>query len=1276
MGSNTWFGYSLLIAAAQLPGCVEPLEMERERPKRGSVGQELYGLMCDRVGAQSLREDVMGASFAGLCHPDSAGNYAAELDESRLPPLSADARDVAGNRVSLPRQQQRRNYGVARVEALASERDELIEALDALLPDVPLATPLSDCAEAPGSTQSSHDALQQTLAGAVELYNDGTVPALTRAAGDLLERLRDDAAVQRALVTLDARAGYRPDELALGLLRPALAYPRLYELGDALLSTVAQQSDPYAPAGPRRGVAHEAWNKWLEGVQALLREPPGATTTPLASRRDGVLDRQLLSRPRSGEELLWGALTGPGFDLLDTPAADLLIVRRDYRGVAKLRKVNGALPAPFMANPDGEPMLDEYGALMTKDGTAPPRPFGPAGGDGVMRDTFGRALTSDGTPVYQTVDLGGSLAHAAFEDLVPLVAPQVDGGAAALERLLAALPPLLGPRQTMTADGVQFVGFDAAQAPLLDLVHAVGASVAQPEVQQLAHLATSLARERPDVLPRTVGLIRRALELAEQYPGVQLSPTSTFWDEIIELVAEMSRVPGLLEAVLTAMTDPQTQDLQRALVGFLSYRDLFSYQRGEDPTLLNGAPYNLTTASVQDPRTPVDRSLPDTGDNRSLAQRFLQLLHDTNGLPACTKEGAVAHVKLVWPPGRLGVPIELDYPTSPLVGAVCGFLGSRAPDRLPECGILRFDDIAALLVDVLLARYEVTIQDDCLKRLAESPLTALVGGTDAFLEDISGIDGFSTRPTPEGVARLAFFDTPYDSWGGYAGDEYYPQTRDFLADLMDPVGTMVCPSETYVDPNDGTTLEMRRCERFEDTLRGRDPGGMFPLETLGFLDSIKPLAAAFADRDASPLLVKLLDTMHLHWGSADQTPVECDPSLPRTDGRWCSQDGLVAYEPLFVEVLRETELLSELSELAQALKDHTVQQCTGRQADGTCVATQTRDGVQVLAEALRAMLDPVRHRDLANRQGVRTALRNDGTTLPQTTPLHLTLESLRAMDAALSAEPTREAGFEAAVSAGADVFLAVDGEGKEARFVSPLVQRGLPAWLELLTEQVAAHCPNPQSERCTWAFDELTRTARDTLHTPVVATGLDLFEVVRTDTRARDELMRMAAYLLETTSPHGAHAATLAALLDTLQLGGAAETLEPLYRLVVDALAPTAPGRTTAGAVPAAIEVLARFVAPGYDEQGQRRCTSQLDPRRAVGLILERLVTPAASGPAPWTTFMDAARSVNRQRPGSDGPLQREDMANIAEEFAALLLDDSSGLEQVYAVVRQATEGQ
>src|SRR3954468_12209023 len=58
------------------PACVDEFDTARNPPARGTVGEEMYGVICDRVGAQALREDLTGGSFRDLCHRPKGGDFA------------------------------------------------------------------------------------------------------------------------------------------------------------------------------------------------------------------------------------------------------------------------------------------------------------------------------------------------------------------------------------------------------------------------------------------------------------------------------------------------------------------------------------------------------------------------------------------------------------------------------------------------------------------------------------------------------------------------------------------------------------------------------------------------------------------------------------------------------------------------------------------------------------------------------------------------------------------------------------------------------------------------------------------------------------------------------------------------------------------------------------------------------------------------------------------------------------------------------------------------
>src|SRR5579871_2200426 len=90
----------VLLVAGAVAGCTD-FDTTRTTPPRGTLGQELYIALCDRVSAQALPEDIAGASWHAVCHPDASGAFASTVDQGELPPLDPNAVDVAGRPVPL-----------------------------------------------------------------------------------------------------------------------------------------------------------------------------------------------------------------------------------------------------------------------------------------------------------------------------------------------------------------------------------------------------------------------------------------------------------------------------------------------------------------------------------------------------------------------------------------------------------------------------------------------------------------------------------------------------------------------------------------------------------------------------------------------------------------------------------------------------------------------------------------------------------------------------------------------------------------------------------------------------------------------------------------------------------------------------------------------------------------------------------------------------------------------------------------------------------------------
>lgn len=1273
------------LATALGAGCAGEFDTRRATPERGSIGREMYTLVCDRVGAQAIREDVTGSSFHAVCHADGSGQFADEVDRTKIPPLDPYARDVNGKPVAIEQQQKNRDRRIARIEALARRRDDLIAAFDAALTGENVGTrdldnpdPKKSCGPSPGKISEADvvKELGNMVGRLTDLYNDDTIPHLTRALSRVMVEVERSPDAQAALARFDARRGYRPTNVSMGVSRPMLSYPRLVELANALLRLL---SGDVAPEKDERvaGKAHGALVQLMAAAREELRTAQESPTLPPLTTAPDARDPMVvdLSRPRGNLELTRTILLAqdPAFSI----GEPRYLVARDPRGFAKVALDGGRVPSPFVdlvgpgGKPDGLADVDDLGRFVTT-GAPAPQPFADFYGEGapVKRDAAGRA------PVFEYIDVSSTFLASFSRDLVPMLEPDPAREHETLMDLFSGLVVVTGAREEgtkseRTYDGgatVTYRAFREDDAPLLDLVHGVGQVLADPTTDDTLALLQRLAKDKPAVFARLIGMGLSVKAIADKHPEATIPEASTMWDEMLDVLVLIAQKPALVEDVIRAFGDPATLDLPRSAIAYMSMRDDVTYDRND----LNGPPMNRSTGKVEPMRIRVDRSKPDTGGNRSAFQRFLSALHDTKGMSVCNKEGAVAHIK--W--NGIGI----DFPSF-AAQAACFTLGADPPPNpMPMCGMLRIKNISQDLVDAVLGTVDLDIRDDCMKKLVSSPLTGIVGGADAFLEDVSGIEGFTTKPTVPAISRLVYFDLPYP---GHTGDTQNTKTRDFLRDLFDPAPTLVCPQLPFTD-TDGLALNLRQCQTFAGTLRDRDPDALFPLEQFGFLESAKPLARAFQKNDANLLFVDLFDVLHRHWGSPQQSKEECDPSLPKTAARWCSQDGASSYEPLVAEALAG-DLFPALHDSVKELEAITIQHCDARDAKGTCTKTTSWDGVKVLAEAVKAMVDPAKNKGLRRRGGDAGVVRNDGTKNAQVTPIYLLIDALKGFDRRLAEhrqahpEDDRLPRWRRARSQIVDQLFAVEGTGKASKLKNPAITKLLPVLVATLREQIAANCPDP-TKGCAWGREELPRKMRDVVTGPTFAGVMDVLDAIVADEPARTELERLLVFLLQ-SGEADAQKTMLASMVDVLQVFEDDANMTALLHAAADAAGPEVIGEDGAivsrGMILSAVEVLSRILGEVHDEDGDRICAREIDPNRTLAVVLRRLVTAPPDGkPPPIEVLIDVAADVNRADPSMTTKLEPRDYASIAHEVSDFCTHPSRGLEQVYELIKQATKDQ
>jgi hypothetical protein len=514
--------------------------------------------------------------------------------------------------------------------------------------------------------------------------------------------------------------------------------------------------------------------------------------------------------------------------------AALPLARRDHRGVAVAAVDADGIPvAPFSdADADGLADIDERGRFIDADGNAlaVPAPFEPPAGDPPSpvfhRDADGRALAGpDGGPLYAYVDLDRTLLAALSRDAVAWFDPD-RGTALDLVRGASALlsTRVSTAREYANGESLAYVGYESRTSPLLDMLHGYLSLLAYPDADAVLALIRSLVVDHEPETARLLEAVLEAKDVAAAHDEAHMDPHAPFADDLVPIVRDILAVPGLAEDLLRALEDPALASVDRRVRDTMAFADRFDFD----------ADQNLVGSFS----TPVDRSAPDDGYNRSLLQRVLHLLDDANGAVLCNKQGGQ-----VTDPLGLGIPIH----------------------TYGECELFRIDNLSLLFVQSMAYARDASGGFTCrggspgrnaagywrcpdgarpigkarLDFHWQSVLIQLIVNDD-LIEQMATIDGFTTRPTPEALTRALFLDP----------------MPPFLAKVMDPG-------------------ETRFGERFIDAHAGTLP----VFEADGSFDQLQPLVQAFADHDAELLLVRLLSALHAHWPSQQSNAVSYEPAI-------------------------------------------------------------------------------------------------------------------------------------------------------------------------------------------------------------------------------------------------------------------------------------------------------------------------------------------------------------------------------------------------------------
>jgi hypothetical protein len=1294
----------LIGAATFSPACHEPLDTTRQAGPKGTLGDDIYGVLCDRLGASSLTEDITGESYHGICHFDPKGNYRDEVAAKYLPPAkSAKSKEI-------------RRLGVAKMEKLAARRGDVVRALNASFPDVDIDNVASS---KEGDTIGLHDALMELAQALTPLYegspfgeeDEPLMPASTRSLGRLFGAMEDSQPARDALSRMWGRKGYRPLGAALGAIRSALAYPNLRALTKSSVALLG----PNGVASPELQQVLTVTRRELETSVPVVAPLPTLFVDPTTAQPN---------RPRTNSEALAQALMrGPdnGDPSLSATSdeAPRYLTLRDRRGfVFPAGAASGPIPGPFVdQNGDGFADVDLAGRFVDASGSALPLdpPFWVPGLSVGPVDPYGRP---EGLP-YTYLDTSRTVARSLGWNLLPLVdATQYgtpgDPNAYASEHeslmyALAGAYTLYGPREEAvydyaagqilpagsTCDGcVPYTRFRAEDSPIPSLVHAMGQVLADADSDALLLGTMDLFENHEAAVARLVGASLRLREIAKEHdalaaqgqePKAELAYEVPIWDEVAAIVERIVQKPKLTEKLLAALADERmvtsyggSQHMGETLAKFMKYRDELVY----NPFDINGPASNLTVGngSTADPKTPVSRTPPLAGGtNRSCFQRSIQTIHDASGVTACNKDGAVANVDLGW--------ISVSYP----------LFGSY-----DQCELFQFDDLAVFYLHSILPpahpkRSVLVINDSTLQGIMD--IGASIGlDPDDLFQQSSGITGLTLTPDPPALNRLVFFGADSDTWSMPDRDNINAggTTDTFVSSLIEPVPSTVCPKVNGVN----------KCSNRDDSLRlydgttsngGTAKKGIFLWERFGFYDYLRPMVEAFSngscnddasacdlsDTSGELAFVELINVLHRNWPGKEHG-AECDKTgTPETNPKYCSEAGVNSYEPILVDSF-ESDLIPALHEFAIAASQ--LSQITVARGPK---AGEVWSGAKVMETMTKVLFDSqyAKSVGMVDRKGNAATAWTSGKPQAQLTVYTLFADALHAIDkrwddacvgaadvAACQADVAQRKGqWKQARSQLVDQFLAVEGTGSAAHFKNRgLVRTGLSV-LRTLREQLNANCPDREyGGACTWARTDMAKKVEEVLSGPLFASLMDLQEALRADEPSRRQLETFLSYMLgacAAPSPPpfcpanlaGAEdplSATMASMVDILQLLSNDDNLAPIFNSVANAANPESDQRP--GMADTTIKVLTALTDDRYDRY------------HVLDHILPAIVTPMDGGgsPSPIEIIFDTLADVHRIDASSNEPLTPDDYATILRSVREFLSSETRGMEQFYSIVQ------
>jgi hypothetical protein len=1228
----------------------------------GGLSIALAGLLAGCNADLGQRVPPSGNSFGTIVFREACErvSYTAELQSQSGLDVSGTAARAMCNSGSAP-------PGVdPTVQALFMERSNIIIGVDNGVP-VELQDPLSGYLRA----------LQP-------LQDDGTLVTLLQRAGQSLQQLAADDGTVAALAKLNLQGGIRPQETSGGVIRAAAAATSLDDFIGVSL-----------PLLDKGGAGEASFTALLTASAFELRHLDRSTDVPTSPERTPALLRDLLTATRP--ELATGQ--------------SLLVARRDPRGMPLLDQIVD----PYLPDMNGLAQANDQGYFIDRLGRAllyqPPLPDLEIT-TVVPRDAQGRALASNGKPLYQYMELDGSLLSALMVDAPRLFDDSPASGSTTPRDMVLGLTSgaslLAGSRtmlqKTKGGETLNYSGYNRADSPLLDLAHGgvqllrFGSGGTPPQKDLLTALdgtKTLLgtdAYESP--LARTLKALLDARTESKKpiYNSAAIPDQSTLYDDLVPILQRLLAIDnGLLaEDLVAALADPHAQNLGSIMAQLANERGYFFMHQPSTPDEFNnGLDPTAPGATIGTYGQAPDRSAPDsdagtdwrnlkTNDpqsNRSVMQRLLHLIADTGGGTVfCNGRNASVFSGLV----VFDEPCDMFRVDS--VGQF--FLLSIASPALRSDPTTYAKQQASFLS-------AINNGNDCRCKAGTGPCRNQVDQTrkcnalqmnildgqrgDDVLAGLLGVKGFGRYPEPPAAARALFMDL-WDPTKQQVPTYTPTQPADLLlnhivnADSSLSVDTADADGRKFkdgngvdrlfVDEHNGVLFALEQV-RPATTLPDGTPN---PNPNDNFYAAMRPLVDAFAKHaeclahdmngnctQAQNGTQLLIDALSvLHKHYPSMRSGNYGRSFAASYGPAVSPDGADSYEPLLAQVLGG-DLLVATAQLSPILM--------GLTTDGMMGSPRA---LPALIRLGRYVFDPAvgPPGGMFYRDQTKVALRNDGKPAGGTTPFYLLADALKEKKS-IFARPENAAAkarWDQAISDLIDVFAQVDVTadtmGKKYKLDNPRLRPIARILLDFAEGRVNSHA----SDLLGWA-NQLDTDLGDLLTGPLVTGLVDLATTLDNNDAARGMTYALLRQILDANNP-GARTALMVAAVDAVQLLLDDGDLIAIGRGLASLVDP----QTGIG------QIGVSFMRRGHElEQASDLVPA---PKQLLVRLLQTLYRLDAMGRHPMFRISDAIAEVNRATPGVPSDYTSDDYRSILSTTGKFLVEQQRGLMRFINIVQ------